>query len=269
MEKKTRNVLVTGAGNGIGLAITEFLSQRSIIVIAADYDKDSLKKFAERENIIPIYLDVRKNDTILEAAEEISSKVDGLDCLVNNAGIFLGGSLLDIDLNELARIFDINVIGYARITQAMFPLLHKKKGKIINISSEVGRFSFPFNGPYSMTKFAIESFSDSLRRELMFLGMKVIIIQPGAIQTQLSGKTIDEYSKYRQEDYIFSEQINRLWPILEKETYSDPINVAKVVYKIIRSKRPKNRYRVKNNKQRRMLEFFPSSWADFLIKYLI
>ena len=269
MEKKTNNVLVTGAGNGIGLAITDFLSQKDVTVIAADFDKDSLKKFAGREDIIPIYLDVRKNDTILDAVEEISSKVEGLDCLVNNAGIFLGGSLLDIDLNELERIFDINVLGYARVTQAMFPLLHKKKGKIINISSEVGRFSFPFNGPYSMTKFAIESFSDSLRRELMFLGMKVIIIQPGAIQTQLSGKTIDEYSKYRQDDYIFSDQINRLWPILEKETYSDPSNVAKCVYKILCKRSPKNRYRVKNNRQRRLLEFFPSSWADFLIRYLI
>ncbi len=269
MGKETKSVLITGAGNGIGLAITEYLSQEDVFVIAADFDKESLKKFANRENILPIYLDVRKNETILEVATQLSSTVKGLDCLVNNAGIFLGGSLLDIDLTELERIIDINVLGYARVTQAMFPLLQKNKGQIINISSEVGRFSFPFNGPYSMTKFAIESFSDSLRRELMFLGMKVIIIQPGAIKTQLSSKTIDEYSKYRQDDYIFSDQINRLWPILEKETYSDPLHIAKIVYKIIGKRRPKNRYRVKNNRQRRILEFFPSSWADFLIKYLI
>ena len=269
MEKEAKTVLVTGAGNGIGLAITEYLYENGVSVIAADFDKDSLKKFEGKEKIVPIYLDVRKNETILNAATQLTQTIEGLDCLVNNAGIFLGGSLLDIDLLELERIIDINVLGYARVTQAMFPLLFKKKGKIINISSEVGRFSFPFNGPYSMTKFAIESYSDSLRRELMFLGMKVVIIQPGAIQTQLSSKTIDEYSKYRQDDYIFSDQINRLWPILEKETYSDPIYIAKLVFKILNKKRTRNRYRVKNNRQRRILEFFPSSWADFLIKYMM
>jgi len=269
MEKETKTILVTGAGNGIGLAIAEYMSRRNVKVVAADFDEDSLKKLAKRENIVPIYLDVRKNETILNAVTQLSEITDGLDCLVNNAGIFLGGSLLDIDLEELGRIFDINVLGYARVTQAVFPLLNKKKGKIINISSEVGRFSFPFNGPYSMTKFAIESFSDALRRELMFLGMKVIIIQPGAMKTQFSDKTISDYSKYLEDDYVFSDQIRRIWPILEKETYSDPIYIAKLVHKILKKQRPKHRYRVKNNRQRRMLEFLPSSWADFLIKYLM
>jgi len=168
----------------------------------------------------------------------------------------------------LHEIIDINVLGIIRVTQAFFPMLEKNKGKIINLSSEVGRFAFPFNGPYSISKYAIEALSDSLRRELMFIGMNVVIIQPGAIATSLPQKTLDVYGKYLEKS-IFREQLSRVWSILGKEKYGEPVSVAKVVYKALKRKNPKNRYRVNNNKQRRILEYLPTSLADFMIKYFI
>ena len=136
------------------------------------------------------------------------------------------------------------------------------------MSSEVGRIAFPFNGPYSMTKYAVEAFSDSLRRELAFLGMKVVIIQPGAIKTRLSQKTAENYKKYKENSH-FKDEINRVWDVLDKERYADPIFVAKAVHKAIHKKNPKRRYRIKNNKQRRLLELVPQALTDFLIYHFI
>ncbi|MCG3215690.1 MAG: SDR family oxidoreductase [Candidatus Heimdallarchaeota archaeon] len=269
MKNKSTTILITGAANGIGLAITNYLIEKGVQVVAADYDKKSLEQFEGKQNIIPIFMDVTKVETIENVLSQLTEKIDGLDCIINNAGIFVGGSLLDVDLEELAHLMNINVLGYARVTKIMFPLLKKNKSKIINISSEVGRFSFPFNGPYSMSKFAVESFSDSLRRELMFLGIKVVVIQPGGIRTPLTEKTMKEYKKYRNKKYIFSDQINRLWPILEKQKFADPIHVAKKVFKILKKNNPRRRYRIKNNQLRRILEFLPTSWVDFLIKHVM
>lgn len=213
-------------------------------------------------------MDVKDIDSIKEAYTQISSLSKGLDVLVNNAGIFVGGPLVEIDIEDLEEIMDINVLGYARVTQIFFPLLKQRKGKIINISSEVARISFPFNGPYSMSKYAIEAFSDSLRRELANFGIKVVIIQPGGMSTSFIDVTKTVYQKYS-ENSEFDDIFSRLIPVLEKEKYADPLILAKKIYKIIHTKNPKIRYRIKNNQQRRILEFLPASWADFLINNLM
>ncbi|MHA1954157.1 MAG: SDR family oxidoreductase [Candidatus Heimdallarchaeaceae archaeon] len=268
MKKENKTVLVTGAASGIGQAITEFLSEKGETVIATDFIAEGLKKYDKRKNILPVLMDVKSSDSISEAFKKIESSCDGLDTLVNNAGIFVGGPLVEIDIKDIERIMDINVLGYARVTKAFFPLLKHRKGKIINISSEVARISFPFNGPYSMSKYAIEAFSDALRRELVNFGIKVVIIQPGGMRTGFIDVTKNVYQKYS-DDSDFQDIFTRLIPVLEKEKYADPKFLAKKIYKIIHENKPKIRYRVKNNKQRRMLEFLPASWADFLIKNLM
>ncbi|NPD89547.1 MAG: SDR family NAD(P)-dependent oxidoreductase [Asgard group archaeon] len=268
MKKENKTVLVTGAASGIGQAITEYLAERGETVIATDFIAEGLKKYNKRKNILPVLMDVRSSDSINEALKKVESFCDGLDVLVNNAGIFVGGPLVEIDIEEIERIMDINVLGYARVTQAFYSLLKNKGSKIINLSSEVARISFPFNGPYSMSKYAIEAFSDSLRRELVNFGIKVVIIQPGAMSTGFIEVTKAVYQKYS-ESADFQDIFSRLIPVLEKEKYSDPIFIAKKIYKIIHKRKPKIRYRVKNNQQRRILEFLPASWADFLINNLM
>jgi NAD(P)-dependent dehydrogenase (short-subunit alcohol dehydrogenase family) len=266
--KEKRTILVTGAANGIGLAITEFLAKNGYTVLATDFNETDLQKLSSRENIHTIFLDVTNKESIQKAVEQSLEITDCLDGLVNNAGVFNGGPLLEIPVEELHEIININVLGMIRVTQAFFFMLEKKKGKIINLSSEVGRFAFPFNGPYSISKYAIEAFSDSLRRELMFIGMKVVIIQPGAIATSLPQKTLDVYGKYV-ENSIFKKQLTRVWSILGKEKYGDPVEVAKTVHNALKRKNPKSRYRVSNNKQRRILEYLPTSFADFMIKHFV
>lgn len=257
-------VLVTGASHGIGHSITKFLLSRGDVVIPTDLDSIGLKSFENQENSFPIPMDVTNVESIQTAVEKVKQKYGKIDGIVNNAGIFIGGPIVEVELSEYENIFSINVLGYVRVTKAFFPVL-RKGSRIVNVSSEVGRIAFPFNGPYTMTKYAVEAFSDSLRRELTYFDMKVSIIQPGSMQTQLGASTTDSYRHYCK-DSAFEKQINRVWKVLKKEGYADPIAVAKKTYNALHCKNPKNRYRVKNNRARRVLEFLPARWVDFIIK---
>ena len=234
IEKKT--ILVTGAANGIGRSISLYLASKDYFVFATDVDEKGLKSLESTENIKTINLNIRNIVEIDRAVNEITNITEGLDGLVNSAGIFVGGPMLEISIEDMRAILETNVLGMIDVTQKFFPLLHKRKGKIINLSSEVGRFAYPFNGPYGISKYAIEAFSDSLRRELMFEGMKVIKIQPGAFDTGFMTETEDAYRKYINKS-LFKDQISRIWPVLakEKEKSSDPIIIAKLVHKILNS----------------------------------
>ncbi|NHJ46599.1 MAG: SDR family NAD(P)-dependent oxidoreductase [Asgard group archaeon] len=271
MSKDKKYVLVTGAANGIGLATTQYLASKGDFVIATDKHKEALEQLQGKENIIPIFMDVTNNDSISKAITEIEKITDGLDVLVNNAGCFHGGPLVEFSEEEMIEIFNVNVFGVHKVTKQFFPLLLKNKGTIINVGSETGRVAWPINGPYSMTKYALEAFSDSLRRELMFLGMKVVHLQVGAMDTNFLDRTLYCYS-----DCIDIEQT--LFPNLvgsvvdackgERGKASDPIVVGKKIHKIINKKRPKSRYRIKNDRLRRMTEFLPSSLLDKSLKMM-
>jgi short-subunit dehydrogenase len=269
MSKEKKFVLVTGAANGIGLAITEYLAVKGDFVFATDIDMDSLEQLKGRENIAVLHLDVTDRESITKAINEISKISNGLDALVNNAGVFAGGPLVEVPDEDMDLIVKVNILGVYNVTKQLFPLLFKKKGRVINIGSEAGRLSWPLNGPYSMTKFALESFSDSLRRELMFLGMKVVNLQVGAMSTNFLERTYYCYSERVDINTTnFPKLINSVLKVCEgeKTKAANPIAVGKKVYKAIHKKRPKARYRVKNDKLRRMTEFLPSSLLDFILK---
>jgi short-subunit dehydrogenase len=268
MAKSRKFVLVTGAANGIGLAITEYLAKKGDFVIASDIDEENLNRLKGRENIATVYLDVRNSESISKAVEEIRKITDGLDVLINNAGVFVGGPLLEVSEQDLAEILKVNVIGVHKVTKLVFPLL-KKNSRIINIGSETGRIAFPMNGPYSMSKFALEAFSDSLRRELMFLDMKVILFQVGAMNTSMLDRTYCCYAEEIDiEKTLFPKLVSSVISACEKEQRKsgDPSLVGKKVYKVIHKRRPKARYKIRNSKLRRMVEFLPDSLIDSAIK---
>ncbi|UJG39923.1 MAG: SDR family oxidoreductase [Candidatus Heimdallarchaeum aukensis] len=269
MAKKSKFVLVTGASAGIGLAITKFLAEKGDYVIATDKSKLSDEILEQYSNIDFFKMDLSNHDSILITKELVEEQYQGIDALVNNAGIFVGGSLIEMDMELINRIFEVNVFGTIFVTKTFFSLIHKRKGRIINISSEAGRFTPPFSGPYSMTKYAIESFSDALRRELMFVGVKVSTIQPGAVKTNLLDKTPNYYAE--SESSLFSRQIKRIHELSSAEwkRATDPYTIAKLVYKVMHTKNPKPRYKIKNNRGRRVLEYLPDRLVDRMIKIIL
>ena len=271
MKNEKKVVLVTGAASGIGLAITKYLLEKGDHVIAVDINEEGLKKIPKSELLTSYYLDVTKIETIKEAVSKIEDQFDGLDGLVNSAGLFFGGALVEVDEKKMEKILAVNVMGVFNVTKCFFPMLLKNKGRIVNIGSETGRFAFPLNGPYTMTKYALEAFSDSLRREIQIHDMKVIHLQVGAINTPLLYQTFCSYrDDFNHEETKFKKMLETVTKVCEKEMErgAKPVDVAKIVYKGLHKRRPKIRYRVKNNKLRRLLEFLPTSLVDFAMKKL-
>lgn len=147
MAKKSKFVLVTGASAGIGLAITKFLAEKGDYVIATDKSKLSDEILEQYSNIDFFKMDLSNHDSILITKELVEEQYQGIDALVNNAGIFVGGSLIEMDMELINRIFEVNVFGTIFVTKTFFSLIHKRKGRIINISSEAGRFTPHLVGP--------------------------------------------------------------------------------------------------------------------------
>jgi NAD(P)-dependent dehydrogenase (short-subunit alcohol dehydrogenase family) len=266
MPDPQRTYAVTGAAGGIGGAICRLLAQRGARVFGLDLDSERLRALPDA-----IPADVTDSKTLEAAALRIREIAPGgLDGLVNCAGLIRCGALVEMREEDVRAVMDVNVLGAFRVTRALFALLHEKRGRVVNVSSEAARISAPFNGAYSMSKYALEAYSDALRRELGVLGMKVAIIQPGAVRTALmlgSAPSLDGASKGSQ----FAHAIERIRDLAakEKDKCIEPEVVAAVVVRALTAKSPRVRYRVGNDPFRRAVEFLPAWLADDLIGMML
>ena len=176
---------------------------------------------------------------------------EGLTGLVNNAGIVVSGPLETLPRGELQRQFDVNLFGQVAVTQAFLPLLRRATGRVVNMSSISGRVTAPLLAPYSMSKFALEAFSDGLRRELLPWGIQVSSVQPGAVATPIWNKALD--APESQPDRLpagaielYGRQIDAVRRSAQKASDNavPAERVADVVHHALFSRRPKTRYLV-------------------------
>lgn len=248
-------IVITGASTGIGEACALYLDELGYRVFAGvrqPADGDALKAKASAR-LTPILLDVTNEASIDRAAKAVEDAVGaaGLAGLVNNAGIGVGGPLEILALADLRMQFEVNVIGQVAVTQAFLPLLRKSRGRIVNMGSIAGRAAMPFMGPYSASKFALEALTDAMRLELQPWGIRVSIVEPGAVESRIWDK-----AKHR------TDQIDARWSTEEKSLYRDalaPVRkaveraaqraiparvVAKAVAHALSAARPKTRYLV-------------------------
>ena len=170
-------VLVTGASTGIGRKIAERLAAEGHFVYAGARKEQDLEALSAIENIQGIRLDVTIQADIDAAVETVRAGGKGLHGIVNNAGVVVMGILAETDESELDFVFDVNVYGPYRIVKAFAPLIIESKGRISNISSMAGIASPPAYGVYSMSKHALEAFSDSLAVEMGTVGVHVSVIE--------------------------------------------------------------------------------------------
>jgi NAD(P)-dependent dehydrogenase (short-subunit alcohol dehydrogenase family) len=260
-----RTALITGAGGGLGHAVVERLVMNGWKVFAADISKDLLRSSIHDPDVVPIEMDVTNGDSIRSAYDAIASHTDHLDGIVNFAGIMGVGSLTDIPEERLARILDINVMGTYRVNKKFFPLVEAAKGRIVNISSETGwQSAAPFNGPYAMSKYAIEAYSTALRRELALLGIKVVTIQPGPFRTSMVEGIERAFTQAENETTKFAGVIRTLKGLAGKQINSahDPDILAQVIETALTAKRPKPVYSVKADRARSALEKLPLRAVD-------
>lgn len=188
------DILISGASTGIGRATAVHMARNGHTVWAGVRQQknfDDIVKMNVR-GLRPVFLDVCDEKSIVDCVSLVRKESGMLHGLVNNAGIAIGGPIEGVSVKDWRRQFETNVFGQIRVIQECLPSLRESRGRIVNISSISGKVAGPFMGPYSASKYALEAASDSLRRELRKLGVKVSIVEPGPIATPIWEKSITE-----------------------------------------------------------------------------
>lgn len=266
--KIKKHALLIGAAGGLGSATTMLLSQNGWHVFAADNRQDLQDHFNQAANITPVFMDVTKRDTLAKAQQLISAQTGRLDAVIYMAGILKIGSLAELPVSELEKAMDINVLGAYRVNQLFLPMLLEEKGRIIILSSEVARQrAAPFNGIYTISKYALEAYSDALRRELAFLGVKVIKIQPGPFKTDMTKKAEQLFVEAQKNSVYFKNNLSRgisYLPGVYKRAH-DPVQVARIINKALESPHPRTAYKLKTDFRRAFLDCLPVKWTDKIL----
>ena len=256
-------ILITGASTGIGRHAAEHISHKypDYLVLAGvrtDSDADSISQL-KKSNLSPIKIDVSSHDSIVAAVYQIKTlsaqKSIPLIAVVNNAGI---GRCLPAevhDVKDAKRVFDTNFFGVLDLIQATLPLLRESKGRIINMSSVAGLFGGICTSIYAASKFALEGFSDSLRREVAAFDISVSVIEPAFVRTPILDKAKQASSEIMHSE-ITDESVrtlyNRTLAIVsaKEKAYvakaSDPIVTSQAIEDSIVNDYPKTRYVVAN-----------------------
>lgn len=223
-------VLVTGASTGIGRAITERLAADGHVVYAGARKDADLAELNAIENVHAIRLDVTKADEIAAAVDTVTKAGRGLYGLVNNAGVAVTGSFAELKEADFDFVMDVNAYGPYRITKAFTPLLVESKGRITTIGSISGILSSKDLGVYSMSKHAVEAFTDSLALQMEPQGVRVSVVEPGNYNTQIGASAANRMGADTR--------------LADRSKYKTPEEVAAAVELALFEPEPKRRYMV-------------------------
>jgi NAD(P)-dependent dehydrogenase (short-subunit alcohol dehydrogenase family) len=241
--------VVTGSSSGIGLAASLALAKNGYLTYATIRNlakQDSIQSIAEKERlpVRTVQLDVTDENSVKNTIQLIISESGRIDLLVNNAGYGLTGAFEDIEIDEIKALYETNVFGVIRVTQAVLPIMRKQgSGRIINISSGAGRIGFPGSSAYVSSKFALEGLSESMAFEVEQFGIKTVLVEPGFVRTNfaeniaIAKKAQEPRSPYSQMMQMMSSNRDRMF-----ENASDADLIAAVVVEAATAKEPNLRY---------------------------
>ncbi|MBK0091178.1 oxidoreductase [Erwinia sp. S59] len=242
-EKKT--ALVTGASSGMGKAIAHKLIQDGYQVYVAARHVDKMSDLVSL-GAKPLRMDISVDEEIVAGINTILTQTGGVDVLVNNAGFGLYGPVEEMGIDEGRYQFEVNLFGAARITQLLLPAMRaRRSGHIINVTSMGGKMYSLLGAWYHATKHALEGWSDCLRLEVAGFGIKVIIIEPGVIETEF-GEVARNSIIRRSANGPYGSLVNKV-DMSIKNTYgqgkgSSPELIANVVSRAVSRRRPRTRY---------------------------
>ena len=252
------NILITGTSTGIGYSLAKVFINQGYRVFGSVRKKEDAERLKKEfsEQFHPLIFDVTDHDAVAASVSEVKNviKDEGLACLINNAGVAISGTIIHTSIKDFQHQFDINLFGVIAVTKSYLPLLgalkdyENKPGKIINISSVSGVIAFPFLSPYCASKFALEAFSDSLRRELLIYGIDVIKIAPGAIKTPIWKKSEKISQEVLNSDYGPSIKKFQQYTRKSAQAAMESDELARRILKVFLKKRPRTRYTFLNNK---------------------
>ncbi|MGD8327918.1 MAG: oxidoreductase [Acidobacteriota bacterium] len=238
-------VLVTGASSGIGKATAEELLAEGYTVYGAARRMEKMREIEAAGGRL-IEMDITREQEIVNAVNRIADEQGGVDILINNAGFGMYGAMEDTSLEDARYQFEVNLFGLARLTQLVLPHMRRQRaGKIVNISSMGGKIYTPLGSWYHATKHALEGWSDCLRLELAGFGIDVIVIEPGAIDTEFGAVMIAPMLE-RSGDTAYAELAHKVAKMsraaYEEGSSSPPSLIADVISKAMRARRPRTRY---------------------------
>jgi NAD(P)-dependent dehydrogenase (short-subunit alcohol dehydrogenase family) len=246
---RSKAVLVTGCSSGIGRATAAHLAARGWPVFASARRPESIADL-EAAGCRPLALDVTDEESMRAAVAAVVQAEGAVGVLVNNAGYSQSGAVEDVPMDDVRRQFETNVFGLARMCQLVLPGMRAQGwGKIVNMSSMGGRFTFPGGGYYHASKHAVEALSDALRFEVRGFGVDVVVIEPGLIRTDFSDAAVrtiaasdGPYGAFTDAVATSTKNIYEQGPLARLG--GGPDAVARVIAKAIEVERPRPRYRV-------------------------
>ena len=251
MRNGIRNVLITGASSGIGRAAAALLAERGYTVIGTSRRLERLAgMFEDAEErgarVFGVEMDVNSDESVESVMPGLRAQFGGIHALVNNAGFGMWGPVETVSDAELKAQFEANFFGAARMIRAVLPdMISRRAGRIVNISSVLGRMGTPFNGAYVASKHALEGLSESLRAEVKPFGIHVCLVEPGLFATdfqknQIRAARADDpnlaYAPYVRKYDANHGKFDKL--------AGDPVRVARAIEKTIASRRPSFRHPV-------------------------
>ena len=240
--------IITGCDTGIGNELCRIFSENGYLALISYLEENP---FPDDPSIKACKLDLRIEEDIDSFFKFVQQYVDQghkIEYLVNNAGVALGGPIENVPMKIFREIFEVNYFGLISLTQRLIPALIKSRGRIIVIGSMAGKIALPFLSPYVSTKFALEGFCDSLRREMTPFGVKVVLIEPAAIATPIWNKAKKQDSSFIDEKYLKSTDAFTKNFIEAGNRGMDTKKAVKQIYKFITGRKPKARYIVSKNR---------------------
>lgn len=261
-------VLITGAGRGLGRAITEHFHANGWLVVATDSAENLLADIRGKDGYLVVAMDVSSDHSVREAFTTIKETIPYLDCIINNAGIDRYFPLSEAPAEHIQKIFDVNFFGAYRVNQVFLPLLKKPGGGVIAIGSESLHLRMPFLS-YPITKRALENYILALRQELWFSGRWASVVRCGPIRTmiaenvfhlksEISGTSLDKV--FERFAATAPKQVGRM---------SDPSIVAAFIFKIATKRWPKAIYRINNRIMLRMLAWIPFGIVEKQVRRML
>jgi NAD(P)-dependent dehydrogenase (short-subunit alcohol dehydrogenase family) len=249
MHGNQKVAVVTGSSTGIGLETSVSLARNGFLTYATvrNLDRSSMIKTIADKETLPIkvvQLDVTENASVNNAIQTIASEAGRIDVLVNNAGYGLGGAFEDLLVEEIKDLYETNVFGPIRVTQAVLPIMRKQRsGIIVNLSSGAGLFGYPGGSAYVSSKFAIEGLSESMAYELEQFGIKVVLIEPGFIKTNFASAMVIA-KKAQDPSSPYSQMMQKIAAnSSEMVKNGSPVDVvSKAILQAVTSKDPNLRY---------------------------
>lgn len=233
-------ILITGGSSGIGKSVGEYLQTKGFIVYGTSRNPENIKN----SKIKLVALDVRDSNSIKNAISEIIKIENRLDVVINNAGVGITGPLEEIPTDEIRNNFETNVFGPIEVMKAALPQMRIQKiGLIINVTSIAGYMGLPFRSVYSSSKGALEILTEAIRMEVKNFGIEITNVAPGDFATDIASRRfhapVIQNSPYEK---VYSQQLATIDDHVNDG--NDPNEMAKAIFKIINTKKPKVHYKV-------------------------